>query len=181
MRYRWRHALPDVRARALSIRHTRSCHAVIGRHRDRGLPSASACSPRCTRAAVAACPPLVEVPRAHRLDVFIYRRSRPGITNRFTYDKRSAYLLTVTVWRVDNYSFLFMHRARTAGSQVKALLSATAGCTIPSISHGAHRLCVVLHKSSTWPCTASQQVHDPSDDRVRRCSHVSQPRSRPLA
>jgi hypothetical protein len=38
---------------------------------------------------------------------FIYRRSRPRITTRFTYDKCSAYLLTVTVWRVDNYRFLF--------------------------------------------------------------------------
>jgi hypothetical protein len=31
----------------------------------------SACSPRCTRAAVAACPPLVKVPRAHRLEISI--------------------------------------------------------------------------------------------------------------
>ena len=50
------------RLRALSIRHTRSCRAVTGRHRDRGLPPASACSPQCTRAAVAACPPYVKCP-----------------------------------------------------------------------------------------------------------------------
>ena len=62
VRYRWRCALPGVQARALSIRHTWSCQAVVGRYRDRGLPSASACSPRCTRAAVAACPPLSKCP-----------------------------------------------------------------------------------------------------------------------
>ena len=108
VRYRGRYALPDVQARALPPRHTRSCRAVTGRHRDRVLPSASACSPWCTRAAVAASPPLVKVPRAHRLWVFINRRSRSRITTGFTYDKRSAYLLGVTVWRVDNYrSFLY--------------------------------------------------------------------------
>jgi hypothetical protein len=58
---------PHVRDRALPTRHTRSCRAVIGKCRDRDLSSASACSPRCTRAAVAACPPVVKAPRAHRL------------------------------------------------------------------------------------------------------------------
>jgi hypothetical protein len=52
-------------------------------------------------------PPLVKVPRAHRLWVFINRQSRHRITTGFTYDKCSAYLLTVTVRRVDNYRFFF--------------------------------------------------------------------------
>ena len=47
--------------------------------------------------------------------VFINRQSRPRITTRFTYDKCSAYLLTVTVRRVDNYRFFFRAQGAERG------------------------------------------------------------------
>src|SRR5215472_3842345 len=124
---RVRAALPYVQARAPSTRHTWSCRAVIGGHMDRGLPSTSACSPRCTRAAVAACPSPLSAPRAHRLWVFTNRRFRLRITAGFTYDKCSVYLWAIAAWHVDNFGPLFTHRMWIASSQVAALLCVSPG------------------------------------------------------
>src|SRR5271165_7346462 len=55
----------------------RSCRAVTGRHTDRGLPQRAPGLSRCTRAAIAACPPLVKAPRAHRLWVSLIDDSGP--------------------------------------------------------------------------------------------------------
>jgi len=99
-----------------------------------GPSSANAHSPRCTRAAGCGLPPLVKMPRAHRLWFSLYRQSRPRITTRFTYDKRSVYFLMITAWRVDNFDHFFIHRVGTAISQVKAVLCVLPGSIIPSIS-----------------------------------------------
>ena len=99
-----------------------------------GPSSANAHSPRCTRAAGGGLPPLVKMPRAHRLWFSLYRQSRPRITTGFTYDKRSVYFLMITAWRVDNFGLFFIHRVGTAISQVKAVLCVLPGSMIPSIS-----------------------------------------------
>src|SRR4249919_354596 len=107
VRYRGRYALPDVQATGAVL----TAYTVMP----------------CTGAAVAACPPLVKVPRAHRLWVFIKRRSRPRITTVFTYDKRSAYLLSVTVWRVDNYRFVLYAQGSDRNLPGEGPVMCTAG------------------------------------------------------
>ena len=126
-----------MRARALSTRHTRSCAVMPGCHRQaQGLRPAI--SERLF-APVHACrccglpSPCQSAPGSPSLGS-IYRRSRPRITTRYTYDKRSAYLSPIAAWHVDNSGFLCMHRMRLALSQVKALLWLRPGSVIPSIS-----------------------------------------------
>ena len=111
-----------------------SCRAVTGRHEDRGLPQRAPGLSRCTCAASAACPlPLLKRPGL-TVCGFIYRRFRPRITAGYICGKRSAYLCVIAAWRVDSFAFFSVHKAWIALSQVKALLRARPGNTIPSIS-----------------------------------------------
>ena len=144
-----------------------SCRAVIGRHGDRGLPQRAPGLSRCTCAASAACPPLVKAPRAHRLWVSLIDGSGPGITAGYICGKRSAYLCAIAAWRVDSFAFFSIHRARIALSQVKALLRARPGNTIPSISpmcaQARRRFTQVIHMvvhskaCNTFSCRAGRQ------------------------
>ena len=111
-----------------------SCRAVIGRHRDRGLPSASAwfvpvhvCRYRGLPSPCQSAPGSLSVG-------FIDRRLRPRITAGYIYGKRSAHLCAIAAWRVDSFAFFSVHMAWFALSQVKAILRARPGNTIPSIS-----------------------------------------------
>ena len=65
---------------------------------------------------------------------FIDRRFRPRITAGYICGKRSAYLCAIAAWRVDSFALFSVHSTRIALSQVKALLRARPGNTIPSIS-----------------------------------------------
>ena len=98
---------------------------------------------------------------------FIHRRFRPRITAGYTCGKRSAYLCAIAAWRVDSFSFFFVHRARIALSQVKTLLRARPGNTIPSISPMcaqarrpfAQVIHMVVHSKArnTFSCRAGRQ------------------------
>jgi len=88
---------------------------------------------RCTCAAIAACLPLSNRPGSPSLG-FIHRRFRLRITAGYICGKRSAHLCAVAAWCVDNSGSFSVHKAWIALSQVKALLRARPGNTIPSIS-----------------------------------------------
>ena len=98
---------------------------------------------------------------------FIDRRFRPGITAGYICGKRSAYLCAIAAWRVDSFAFFSVHRARIALSQVKALLRARPGNTIPSISpmcaQARRRFTQVIHMvvhskaCTTFSCRAGRQ------------------------
>ena len=105
---------PDVRARALSV-----AYAVVPSSHRQAQGSRPAVS-ICLFAPAHACrccglpSPCHSAPGSPSL-VFINRQSRPRITTRFTYDKCSAYLLIVTVRRVDNYRFSFYAQGADRG------------------------------------------------------------------
>ena len=98
---------------------------------------------------------------------FIDRRFRSGITAGYICGKRSAYLCAIAAWRVDNSRSFSVHRARIALSQVKALLRARPGNTIPSISpmcaQARRRFTQVIHMvvhrkaCNTFSCRAGRQ------------------------
>ena len=98
---------------------------------------------------------------------FIYRRFRPRITAGYICGKRSAHLCAIAAWRVDSFAFFLIHRARIALSQVKALLRARPGHTIPSIppmcAQARRRFTQVIHMvmhskaCNTFSCRAGKQ------------------------
>ena len=159
--------LPGVRARALSVRHMRSCWAVIGRHGDRGLPSASVWFVPVHACRSCGLPSPCQSAPGSPFVGFIDRRFRPRITAGYIRGKRSAYLCAIAAWRVDSFAFFSVHRARIALSQVKALLRARPGNTIPSISpmcaQARRRFTQVIHMvvhskaCNTFSCRAGRQ------------------------
>ena len=157
---------PDVRARALSV-----AYAVVPSSHRQAQGSRPAVS-ICLFAPAHACrccglpSPCHSAPGSPSL-VFINRQSRPRITTRFTYDKCSAYLFIVTVRRVDNYRFSFTHRARTAASQVRALLCPWGGRHDPQPFPTAHTGYAPFYTSN--PHGRAQQAGP---------SYVSPPRAR---
>src|SRR2546429_5619891 len=101
-----------------------ACRAVIGRHGDRGLPSASAWFVRVHVCRECGLPSPCQAPRAHRLWVSLIDGSGPGSRpDIFAVNVRLIYaLLRRGVWT--NSGAFSVHRALIALPQVKALLRA---------------------------------------------------------
>ena len=144
-----------------------SCRAVVGRHGDRGLPSASAWFVPVHVCRYCGLPSPRQIAPGSPSLGFIDRRFRLRITAGYICGKRSAYLCAIAAWRVDSFAFLSVHRARIALPQVKALSRARPGNTIPSISpmcaQARRRFTQVIHMvmhskaDNTFSCRAGRQ------------------------
>ena len=144
-----------------------SCRAVIGRHGDRGLPSASAWFIPVRACRYRGLPSPCQSAPGSPFVGFIDRRFRPRITAGYICGKRSAHLCAIAAWRVDSFAFFSVHRAWIALSQLNALLPARPGNTIPSISpmcaQAWRRFTQVIHMvmhstaRNTFSCRAVRQ------------------------
>jgi len=144
-----------------------SCRAVIGRHGDRGLPSASAWFVPVRACRYRGLPSPCQSAPGSPFVGFIDRRFRPRITAGYICGKRSAYLCAIAAWRVDSFAFFSVHSAWIVLSQVNALLRTRPGNTIPSISpmcaQAWRRFTQVIHMvmhstaDNTFSCRAVRQ------------------------
>ena len=151
-----------------------SCRAVIGRHRDRGLPQRAPGLSRCTCAAIAACPPLVKSPRAHRLWVsFIDGSGSESRLDIFAVNVRLIYeLLRRGVWTIP-LSFPSTGRGRRFTTP-RPCCRRGPGNTIPSISpiraQARGRFAQVIHRVVHSKAARSSPVRlAGSRAPVRRC------------
>ncbi len=107
VRCRMRCALRTCRLGRCLIRHTWSCQAVLAGTGIAACPQQAPVRPGARVPPLRRASPCQSAPGSPSGD-FLNRRSRLRITAGFTYDKCSAYFLTITEWRVDNYS-LFLY------------------------------------------------------------------------